>query len=114
MRSPVIQFSVSLFKEEFELFLDPGDHLVVLVQNSALTEQQGKSGVLVCNYLRFTGEGFIDGFEWLLKLSLQFLLRVFFIAEQVVEEDDGCVEDNLWIAAREAPATELDQIPASL
>ena len=52
MRSSILQLSVSLFEEEFELLLNPRDYLLVLVQDAALAKKQRKQGVLVCRGVR--------------------------------------------------------------
>lgn len=50
-----------LFEEKFELFFHPGDHLVVLVQDATLAQQESHQGVLVCQGL--TRQGLIDRLE---------------------------------------------------
>ena len=56
-----LQLSVSFLEEYRELLFDPSAHLLVLVQDPALTQEKGKQSVLVGD--TFIREGFVNGLE---------------------------------------------------
>ena len=47
MPCSILQISVSLLEEKFELLFDPGYHLLILVQDATLAEKQRKKGIFV-------------------------------------------------------------------
>ena len=108
MRSSILQLSVSLLEEQLELLLDPGDHLLVLVQNATLAKKQREQSVFVGRGVRPIRKRLVNRLQSLFKVRLQVLLRVFLEAEQVVEQNDGRIEDNFGVAARKAITTKLN------